>query len=484
MKNFPMHYSSWVRPALTLLTVLLLLGDTIHSFRQHYQMCMDGDMTFNVLKSEEVDKILDDPLALKVLLSDEKYLNPNRYFSHLANYTYCWNVPLYLQHFVDPITSIYLSQALFKILLQLTLIFLLASFISPEAKFYRAEFLLPALLVTPFFQTLGFNHQMGIIDKSMTYDFFYAFPIVFILLFFIPVLKSIRTSRSFSKLHFLWMVPCAFIVAFSGPLNLGVAPVICLLCCIWVIISERMKPGEWSWKKVWSNNAVQACAILLLFCGYSLFINAKAGTMAEDIPPLAQRYFLLLQGILTLLTENRAFLWLFLLIGLNLFILRKQNGNADKWLSRARWIALFSLLYIFLLPFGGYRPYRPFILRFDTAMPVTLALVWLFGATAFAIIATNRSRWRLAYYFVVVYSLIYFTQYDKMGDPAYDCEKAMLNEIARSKDTVVKLSEPCTVIEWQTITDFRNSEKQAELLFHWNVTSEKKLFYYDPSSAE
>ena len=204
--------------------------------------------------------------------------------------------------------------------------------------------------------------------------------------------------------------------------------------------------------------------------------------MAEDIPPLSRRFGLLLEGIPILLKEKIGLTWLLGLIALNLVILNFQLGPKNKWITSAKWVLVFTLVYVFLLPFGGYRPYRPYIIRFDTVMPVTLALIWLFGATSYQIIATNFSKWRMAYYFVIIYSLVYFTQYDKLGDPAYDCERNMLLEIASSPDHIVKLSEPCSVIDWQTITDYRKSENQAELLLHWNVTSEKKLYYFEAGS--
>lgn len=479
-----MRYSIWVKPILTILTAILLIADSVHSFRQHHQMCMDGDMTFNVLLSDDVKKILDDPLALGVLLHDEQYLNPNRYFAHLANHHYCWNAPIWLQSIVDPIESIYLSQAIFKIFLQLCLIFLLAYFISPNAKWYHAERLLPALLVTPFFQTFGFNIQMGIIDKSMTYDFFYALPIIFVGLYFMPVYLSFRNRKKMNALHFIWMIPCAFIVAFSGPLNLGIAPVISLMVLTGLSIQNIKANGGLKLRILLRDSVFWAAGIMVVICSYSLFINALAGTMAEDIPPLGERYLLLLKGIPSLFAEKIGLSWLIALILLNLLILRKDNLVHWRWTKVYAWVGAVIVIYMALLPLGGYRSYRPWIIRFDTFMPVTLLLVWLFGVSAFQIISGKVSGWKFAYYFAVIYSLVYFTQYDKLPDSAYDCERRMLHEIASSPEKIVKISEPCSVVDWQSITDFRMSEKQAELLLHWNVTREKKLFYYEPSASE
>ena len=51
------------------------------------------------------------------------------------------------------------------------------------------------------------------------------------------------------------------------------------------------------------------------------------------------------------------------------FILRKkQNENGKKLISRVKWIALFALIYILILPLGGYREYRPNIIRGDTLL--------------------------------------------------------------------------------------------------------------------
>ena len=111
------------------LLVFLLLLDTGYSFVQHYYMHLDGDMAESILPSGSIQKIIEDPLGLKVLLSGEVYSNPNRFFAHWPMLVYFKSIPFLLQQITTPINSIYLSCALAKIMTQLLLVFLLASYI-------------------------------------------------------------------------------------------------------------------------------------------------------------------------------------------------------------------------------------------------------------------------------------------------------------------------------------------------------------------
>ncbi len=474
------------RLILTLITAGLLLMDGVHSFRQHMQFPTDGDMTFNVVPSETTNKILEDPLALKVLLHDEQYLNPNRFFSHWANQRYCWNVPLYLQSLADPISSIYLSQAILKIIVQLCLIFLIARYVTPKAKWWSAEFLLPALLVTPFFQTFGLNSQMGIIDRSTTYVFFYSLPIIFILLFFLPVAKWLRNDAyRIRSIDIVFMFVCAFIAAFSGPLNLGVAPIVGIALFLYFLLGAS---GVNSFREKIQTIPSQLYApfiFLACACIYSILINAKAGTMAEEMPTLGSRYILMMQGLAHILTVNVGLPWLMALILLNSIVVRyffHHHSESKQLLKLIRWMLPCIAAYLLLLPLGGYRPYRELIVRSDTFMPVTLCLIWYFSWSTFFLIKTIVASWKWAYYFVMIYSLIYFSQRDKLADAGHECEKKMMHEVAESPLSIVKLSEPCPLVEWQVITDYRQSDKAGELLLRWRVTKEKKYFYYEPTS--
>jgi len=62
------------------LLYVFLLGDTIYSFFEYYYAPIDGDLATGVIPSPDVQKVLDDPLGFKMLKSNEKKVNPNRFF--------------------------------------------------------------------------------------------------------------------------------------------------------------------------------------------------------------------------------------------------------------------------------------------------------------------------------------------------------------------------------------------------------------------
>jgi hypothetical protein len=65
------------------LFAFLLLADASYTFLQcYYMMNTDGDMAGIILPSDSYSKVLKDPFGLGVLLRDEVYAAPNRFFPH------------------------------------------------------------------------------------------------------------------------------------------------------------------------------------------------------------------------------------------------------------------------------------------------------------------------------------------------------------------------------------------------------------------
>jgi hypothetical protein len=447
------------------------------------QMSIDGDMVPNILQLSEMDKILKDPLGIGVITKDEKYPNPNRFFCHWFQVNYFLGIPIYLQHWIEPIDSVYYSIAFLKIIIQLAILFLLAKYISPKTKFWSVKFLLAAVLITPFFQTFGYNQQIGIIDQSVTYDIFYCLPFLFLMLFYYPIYVALRshTAKDISIPAFISLIPCAVICAFSGPLNLGAAPVIALAIILFIFLDKSKQKEKIQLLNLLPPKIFVVLLFMGLCCGYSLIINSISGTMAEDIPPIGERYYLLLIGIVKFFTGKIALPWLLILLAMNATLLKLSNSENkfNSILQLYKWVLLSGLVYLLLLPLGGYRSYRPYIIRFDTFMPVTIALLWLFGTSTLALVEHIKTNKKYIYYSLIVYTLIWFTQIDKLADKAFDCEKNMLHEIANSKESIVKLSDNCCVVSWQPFYDYRQSENSAELLMKWNIIKEKKLYYFE-----
>jgi hypothetical protein len=470
----------------------LLLLDLGYSFYQHYHMPLGGDLGQNILPTPESGyyKVLEDPLGLNVLMRDEIYSNPNRFFAHLTASAYFRNVPLFLQRFTEPINSIYLSAAIIKIFIQSLILYLLAAYISGTVNVSRLEFLIAAVLVTPLFQTSGYNRYMGIIDQSAIYAIFYALPLGLLLLFFLPFYKNYRREGKPApgitvKILLALLIP---VLSLNGPLVPGVVLIVCplVLLIMWIgnYRQTEMVPGLqrmlYSAKKIpgfyWFYFAT-----ISFFCLYSLYIGRNNALNISGSVPLLERYSRLPEGIYRVLTSKLGFPLLLLAIITNLIIIRKhyRSEETGRIINMVRWTGVFSLIFILLLPLGGYRFYRENIIRYDTIMPVTIGIIFVFGLTTFYLIRNIAGRYRTAYFAGVVLLLLIFTNSDRLDTKGYECERNALQTIAHSPDKIVRINTDCPVMDWNILSDPALRELDGDLLYYWNVTDEKKLFFQE-----
>jgi hypothetical protein len=138
------------------------------------------------------------------------------------------------------------------------------------------------------------------------------------------------------------------------------------------------------------------------------------------------------------------------------------------------------LLYILLLPFGGYRPYRPLIIRYDTIIPMTVALIYIFSVSTFYLVTHLERKLNKNFLYYIVLVLLIFTITDTKGLGKNKCEKEAFQKMATSVEKVVQIPKDCFIMNWVNIYDYRQSENRAELIYRWNITQEKKLFYNLP----
>lgn len=470
---------------LLLLLLLFVLLDTGYSFLQHLHVPLDGDMAAIILPAEWYQKVLQDPLGLSVL-QGERYGAPNRFFIHWPMSAYFHQVPRWLQTFVGPVDSIYLACALAKTAVQLLLMGLLASFIvRGSGQFKWRDWLLAAALVLPMFQTYGYSVQMALLQKSITYFFFYPVPLALLLCFLLPF--YLRNGQGLLP----WQHPLLLGLAVALPLSGPLVPAVVLLVCPVAVLAQWWVNLRKSSTTPIAHRATKALSEVprpLLF--YFLLISAvslwsmyigsfNVDNRAADAPALFDRYPALLKGCWSLLTQKLGLPLLLAGIAANVFFISKNASPEvrQKLFSIGKWLAVFSVAYLLLLPLGGYRIYRPLIVRHDTVLPVTLCLVFFYGLTAFYLLRKMTWKHQQWYAWGIVAVSAIFTAADLPGFHQNDCEKAALETISQSKAEVVKLPNSCTVMSWHEITDPQSSEVNARLLKIWGVTDEVRLYY-------
>lgn len=468
--------------------LLLFLADVGFSFIQHYTTPLDGDMAGGIVPENDVKPILDNPFGISVLTKNQIYPNPNRFFSHWMFKEYFNRMPLFLQKFIEPVDSIYLSCAIAKIIIQVSLIYLLAMSISGTKNILKMDFMIAIILVTPLFQTNGYRGYMGIIDLSTTYTFFYALPCALLLCYLSPFVRQFyHKKRIYAQfvIKILW-IPLALVVCLSGPLNPGIVLVFSILVLLINIKNNYTQSNQVEVIKRVSNAIIKIpksywfyLLPVSIFSIYSLYIGRYDSYNIANHNSLIELYSRLPKGIYYQFLQKLGFPVLFIILILNYYLIGKKFNTTESGKIKTifKWIGFFIISYILLLPLGGYRGYRPNILRYDTIMPITLSLMFTFGISTLFLIKSITNRQKLWYLPIIAIVIFIFTNSDRAKFDRNKCEKMALKEISESKEKIVQLHNDCTVLSWGKILKPEDSELNAQLLNIWRITNEKRLYY-------
>ncbi|OGX84842.1 hypothetical protein [Hymenobacter coccineus] len=468
------------------LLVLFVVLDLAFTFWQNYQLPLDGDLAHVALPSPAFVAVMNDPLGWAVLTKNAVYAAPNRFFAHAILSLYWKQVPHLLQYVVSPINSLYAAGALFATGLQALLLCTLAAYIrlGRSGPTGRWGFWLVVALLVPLFQTNGYNDEMGITDRSITYTFFYAAPASLLLLLFYPFYRAARQQRplrlGFGQLALL--VPLMLVIAFNGPVASAAALVVLLGIGVW-----------WAWQwwsgpRAAAENWLSAQAMGLLaglgaLCVLSLYIGRNNAENTHD-HTLWQLYQLLPLGVYKQLTGKLGMPLLVLGLLANAWLVRRARPSAERqWVWGAlRGVALFAVAYILLLPLGGYRIYRPYLLRHDSILPVLLGLFYAYGESTYFLLFELRNRARgyyLAAVLVVATIFIYADRHVRQLNGDNAGERRGLVQLAQAPESVVLVRIPpnYTVLSWTPVTDSAASAVPADMLRYWGVTHGRKRYY-------
>jgi hypothetical protein len=472
-----------------LLIMIILLADLSYSFIQHYNMPLDGDLAPIVAPSEQYEYILQDPFGIRVLTDGEKYANPNRFFAHWTVVNYFRTVPNLLQNFTSPINSVYLTCAIAKVVTQVMLLVLLAWYTTGFRRIWSFRFLLPAFLIFSLFQTTGYSRFMGIIDPSIVYAFAYAWPITLMLIFYIPVYRYLRWHKPFC-LKIWWIVLLtllAFFIALNGALIPALIIIINgLIFFRWIFFGSQSiaMRGNILRNSITSIKKMPGSLLYLLILStilsiYSLILGTFNSESVVHQVSWIDFYSRLPQGLFTLISTKLGWPVLLAFIVANIIIMGRRESSMTKkqMMIFFRWLLVFSIIYLLLLPLGGYRWYRPNAIRYDTFIPVTIACIYIFATSSYYLLNELRSKHKLIYTFFIIGFILLFTISDNPNGGANSCEIEHLNKLASSEETPVVLSDECLLLSWRIITDPADSKDQAEVIYIWNITAERKRYY-------
>lgn len=469
--------------------LLLLAGlDLAFTFVQNCQLPIDGDLAAIVLPSPWYQAVLHDPLGWAVLRDHAVYAAPNRFFAHIALMGYMRTVPRWLQLVVSPIDSIYLASALFNTAVQAALLALLASYVRLALSGSRRSWWLAVVLLGPLFQTAGFYGQMGIVSRSLTYTFFYTFPLTLLLLWLLPFYRAMWYRQPLqlpAAVVALWL-GLAVVLALNGPVVPAAAIMLAGLAAghwAWRTIRRPSGTTVWQAKPVWwSDQAIALVLFMVAMCGYSLFIGLNNSENSHSIS-LAELYRRLPFGVVEEFTSKLGLPLLTAFVVLNAWLLGRPAPTAEGRRVRLLlyWVGAFAVFYILFLPLGGYRPYRFNLLRNDSILPVLLGLLLAFGLSTLCVLRQLLPPARRWYVAGLVLLLGVFINADRRLWLRENNrgERQALAQLAKASEPIVRLPANCTIMAWGPITDYAQSATNADLLYYWGVIPRRKRYYQE-----
>lgn len=454
-----------------LIALVLLSADLGLAFFQYYTTPMDGDMAAGILPNWDVQMIFDDPFGAGVILGGEGHPNPNRVVAHWLFMEYYQHSPILLQSFTDPISSVYLASAIAKLLCHIAFLLLISFVALPGPMCTTRNVLMSMAMLSPLVQFKGFNWSMGLVANSPAYLFFYAVPCIWL---FAAVLsyRSLLHGRA-SMWRTLSLGASCVLLPFSGPLVPGL-----ILIMAATFVAHRWASDQRSSTPV-PRVPLVMLVVAVVLSAYSLYLGTFNTSYEEGIPTVWERYDRLPMGIMDVLGHDIALTLLLLTASVNAGLLWSTGGHQGRALLRAHvpWLVV-AVLYIVLIPLGGWRPYRDNLLRSDTLLPVTFLLLCIVASGCWAVQRLPHG-WRGLHLTAALAGVAVFVNGDLHFNVANACERRALEAIRAASGPEAVLKERCGVMSWDGGTPgAAGSELNARLLKMWRVTDRYRTYRY------
>ena len=199
--------------------------------------------------------------------------------------------------------------------------------------------------------------------------------------------------------------------------------------------------------------------------------------------PILDRYSLLLKGVQHMFFVDSSYLMVWATTFISYLIAKWQkikiwDGKFDRFFIYA---IIFILVYLLLLPLGGFRPYRPLIVRNDTAIPLNIISILLCGTLVYELILKLIPRLKIVYLLLFMLPVVYGIHFDYQDSPAgKKCEEEALYKIynAPQETEVIVIDEVCNVTSWIAVRDTRFYENHAIMWQYWNISDHKVLLSF------
>lgn len=467
---------------LGLLVLVFLIGDLGYSFLHYADAPIDGDLPAVVLPGIEEQKVLDDPFGFHVLISGDGHSGTNRYFMRALRYQWFNHLPQAIQSFTSPVESIYIAAGMLKLLIHIVGVIaatLLARSIFRITNLWLA---VVALLTSLCFQHSGYIHTMGMIDPAVTYAVAYGGTVF---LFFIWVWVTSRLIQRASILYQVLSYLILLVLSFAGALG----PAMILVALVTYLIFLRKTHGNIRavWQALTARQDLVVLAIgIVLLASYSLWLGSMNTENQISDLSIIERYLALPVGLFKMLSHNPGLLYLLLGLALNAWLLsRFQNEQNKLFRQLLLWVGIFSVIFILLLPLGGFRDYRPYVVRRDTLLPLIFLLTFLFSVSSVLILSQQlTSRWKLISAAAIGAIAIIFFVVDIAPLGRNACQRGLIKQLQLSDASPTVLDSDGLLMTWDPVEKADESAYVSAVLVKWNILQDPTLFTQSRSLPE
>ncbi|MEZ5046822.1 MAG: hypothetical protein R2831_07495 [Chitinophagaceae bacterium] len=451
------------------IAILFLSFDFLSTTFHYYHLPLDGDLPKIATPILWYEDVIKDPFGTKAITEHIEYGGAGRYMCHISIYLYYHIIPNAIQFVVkDPIVSVFLSNAVLCACLYISFLFLMFRFISVTLQVQTWQKIIIFILSAACIQLNSGYDSIGLIDRSASYIFFYILPLQLLAYYFYVFYKYYHKAHPISLLTHITLLLLSIYLAFSGPLIQPILFIFFFMIGLSFILKNQ------NIKRFFFKKEVLFHALVFLgLCIYAFWVSRHNSEKNESIS-LVRRYVLMLWGLIVVIKHHIVIFFITAILILNTYLIRKKTNFKNQFEQLIKIFIFFSIIYLSLLPLGGYRSYRPYIIRYDTLQPITLFFIFCFIYSCILVLKhySFKDNEKRNYYALLGIFVIAFSSIDlDIERNLNECQQQNMYTLHQTKDTVINVPRNCNLGTWDPndLNDPYTLDMLSKLFRHWHV---------------
>jgi hypothetical protein len=428
---------------------IFILFNIAQTALQSYNLSIDGDLIKIGLPAFWYQPVLDDPIGIHTVLKQKDIGGAGRFMTHKTIFFWCHDViPFFQKIAKDKVKGIFLATACLDTFLLLFLMWMMLAIMKQFIADNYVLYFFVLAITSSFLQFNNYYGAIGLIDLSVSYVFYYALSLFGLAYYYLHFYKAYHQKAvHFSIAKHILLIALTIYLSFAGPLVQPVVFIVSLLigCCFIfggnVSFNLFIKNKHFFFQLIW----------MLLICLWAFYVSTFNTEKVIGVS-LVHRYYQLAKGIYHLFADSIAYFIISIYLIFNAIMLRKYCSAV--WHQSIRYIyvlcILFISIYTLLLPLGGYRSYRPYIIRHDTLLPISLVVLFLIIYSFIANIQKSNAVYikKICFACCIVFVSVFTISDRNLVIKSSDNQIKVFKSMLVCNDTIFKMPHDANVGTW------------------------------------